>query len=113
MFQKIDDMLGDVESLDGGPDIDFEPRWNAAGKREYLLRVGTPRLTGGTFEFPMNVPKPVLFDVEEIEKGIDVLTGVFAVGMGTEVRQTPRRRWAPGRHGSPISRHHALIHRRH
>lgn len=88
-FQTAYDALMDIQSTDGGPEIDFQPRKNAStGNLEYLMRVGStaaPRLTGHMAEFHMSAAKRQLTGVSIDEDALKQLTGVFVVGEGSEV----------------------------
>lgn len=79
-FKTVEDLLRDVQDRDGGPDIYFDPVWSSAGKLEWWLKIGAPRLSGPVFEsratgsFVTNLR--VTVDAEK------QLTGVFGIGSG-------------------------------
>lgn len=86
-FTTVVDALQELQDADGGPDIDFEPRWSAGGTLEWLMRTGTnttPALGGSTFDWNMTVEKPGLFDVSLDEDAQHQATGVFSIGSGSE-----------------------------
>ena len=85
-FTTAESMLDEVEGLDGGPDVDFEPRWSpTTGRLEWVMRIGSPRLAESpSYEFAMNVDRPGLFDLSDEEDGSQMLTGLLAIGKGSE-----------------------------
>lgn len=87
LLRSTFDLFEDIQNLDGGPDIDFVPRWSAANTVEYVLEVGTaaaPYLKKGTKTFNMTVANHGLSDVTYDEDATDQLTGIFSVGAGSE-----------------------------
>lgn len=82
-FVTVENAIAEIEGRDGGPDVVFQPRITD-GRLDWELRVGAPRLAGETFPYPMGVPEPFLFDVEDTVDGTEMLTGVFAIGKGSE-----------------------------
>lgn len=81
------DLYEDIQNLDGGPDIDFAPRWSAAGTLEWVLEIGTPaepHLTKDTVTFNTTVANPGISDITYDEDATDQLTGIFSVGAGSE-----------------------------
>lgn len=86
-FTTVYDALADLQKTEGGPDTDFEPRWNANGDLEWLLRVGSPTapaLTGGVVEFNMTAAQKALTGVTVGENSAKQVTGVFGIGQGSE-----------------------------
>lgn len=83
-FVTIENAIAEVEDRDGGPDVHFNPRFTAAGRLEWELQIGIPRLFGETYDFAMNVPGPALVGVEPTVDGTEMLTGVFTIGKGSE-----------------------------
>jgi len=82
-FVTVENAIAEVEGRDGGPDVAFQPNLTD-GRLDWLLKVGSPRLTGDRFDYPMNVPHPLLFGVKPTDDGTEMLTGVFAIGKGSE-----------------------------
>lgn len=83
-FVTIENALAEREGVEDGPDVAFTPRW-VGDRLDWLLQIGTPRLSGSTHEFPMNVDRPSLTDVSTRDDGSKMLTGEFAIGKGSEV----------------------------
>lgn len=84
-FRKVADVLDDIQSMDGGPDIEFAPRWSASDRLEWVMRTGTPtapELTGGTFRFNLTSESPGLSTFILEEDAQKQVTGVFATGEG-------------------------------
>lgn len=84
LFTSIEEMVTEVQNTDGGPDVHLQPRWSAAGKLEWLLRLGTPKLTGGTFEYNASAQASSATDVTQVTDATKQLSGVFALGAGSE-----------------------------
>lgn len=82
-FVTIENAIDEIESREGGPDVVFEPRF-VDDRLDWLLRIGAPRLSGPVYDFPMNVPEPMLTDASPTDDGSAMLTGVFAIGKGSE-----------------------------
>lgn len=87
LLRSTYDLFEDIQNTDGGPDIDFVPRWSAGGTLEWFLEVGTPSapyITKPQKTFNATVAEPALFDVTYDEDATDQLTGIFSVGAGSE-----------------------------
>jgi len=78
----VDDAIGEVIKMPGGPDFDFQPRISSAGKLELLMRVGT--LTGGTSDWMMSSSMPALTNVTHDEDATKQANVVYAIGKGSE-----------------------------
>jgi len=88
LLRSTFDLYEDIQDLDGGADIDFDPRWSATGKLEYLLDVATPaqpHIVKGSKPFNMTVAAPRFTELTYEEDATDQLTGIFSVGAGSEV----------------------------
>lgn len=83
-FASIEEMLTEVQHMDGGPDIDFRPRWSGSDALEWELRVGTPLLPGPTLEWVVDADESTAVDVVATEDAAKQLTGVFGIGKGSE-----------------------------
>lgn len=80
-FEKVADLLEKIQSSEGGPDIEFSPRWSSAGKLEWVMRAGA--LTGGLFEFNLTAEKNGVTQFSIAEDALKQVTGVFGVGQGS------------------------------
>lgn len=78
----VDEALDELQGA--GLEIDFEPRWSAAGNLEWLMRVGTA-LTGSTFEWNMTAPNPRLFGVKVTKDSAKQSNVVYSIGKGSEM----------------------------
>lgn len=86
-FSTVADLLDDIQNMNGGPDIDFEPRWSASGSLEWLMRVGStaaPSISRSLFEFNMSAEERRLTGVKVREDGSSQITGQFSIGEGSE-----------------------------
>jgi hypothetical protein len=86
-FQKVGDILEELQNADGGPDIEFVPQWSpSTGRLEWVTRAGSPdapALTGGTFKFNLTAEKSGLSGFSIDEDALKQVTGVFGVGEGS------------------------------
>jgi hypothetical protein len=85
-FKKVSEIIGELQDMDGGPDIDFTPRWSTTGALEWVARIGSPAvpaLTGNTLEWHMETRKPVVSAGSMGEDALKQITGVYGVGRGT------------------------------
>lgn len=91
-LQTADEILQDIEDDLNGPDIELEPEFRN-GVAWWAARVGTPYLTGPTFELPLTASASPsadgedggsLLNVKEQSDGTEQATGVFTLGRGSE-----------------------------
>ena len=85
-FTTVESALQEIQSTEGGPDIDFAPRWNALGNLEWVMRVGSPSvpmLGGNSLEWNMTVANPGIFKASRGSDAQKQWTGVFGVGNGS------------------------------
>jgi hypothetical protein len=78
----VEPELRELQNVDGGPDIDFAPRWSSSGKLEWEVRVGD--LTGPQLEWNLSAPEPSLTLESFVEDGLNQGTAFYAVGNGSE-----------------------------
>jgi hypothetical protein len=79
-FQKVADVLDELQEMDGGPDVDFAPQWSGTDTLEWVVRAGA--LTGGTFEFDLSDPACPVSSTEFDEDAMKQVTGVYGIGAG-------------------------------
>ncbi|MCC2030609.1 hypothetical protein [Microbacterium allomyrinae] len=77
-------MLTEIQDSDGGPDVYFRPRWSPAGRLEWVLEIGTPRLTGPSSEWVVTAEDSPVGGVKQKTDALGTLTGVFGLGMGSD-----------------------------
>lgn len=85
-FVTAESALQEVQSADGGPDIDIASRWKSDGTHEWFQRSGTPTqptILGTPVDLMMSVENAAAFDVTVIDDAMNQMTGVFAVGNGS------------------------------
>ncbi|MEF2979111.1 hypothetical protein [Subtercola sp. YIM 133946] len=85
---KMLDTLHELMTAAGGPEVTFNPQWDAFGNLQLVLRMGTaatPKLTGPRIEWHLNVPQPKLTKVRRRIKGSGTATNVVATGAGSEL----------------------------
>lgn len=83
-FDSIDDMLVELTDTDGGPDVALDPRWNANGHLQWHAIVGTPRVPGVMHDWNLAAEQTPVAGYREHSDGARMLTGVFALGAGSE-----------------------------
>ncbi|OIU88665.1 hypothetical protein [Microbacterium sp. AR7-10] len=82
-FRSGESLLSEIEEMPGGPDLDFHPRITG-DKFGWDLRIGTPHLSGPTFELNLQAAKSPLTEVGVKTIGRDKITGVHGIGDGSE-----------------------------
>ncbi|MCW2132880.1 hypothetical protein [Arthrobacter sp. VKM Ac-2550] len=82
-MMTVTEGLGDIMEADGGPDVDFLPRWAGNGTLEWVMRVGD--LTHGRAEYDFAADDPQARGLWIKTDASEVATKVYAVGEGTEV----------------------------
>lgn len=83
-FETVEQLIGQIEDADGGPDLNLRPRWSATGSLEWDARIGTPLLGGPTFEYDLTAPDNGLTSFAVTADASKQLTGVFGLGKGSE-----------------------------
>lgn len=78
----VETELAAIQNAEGGPDLDFEPSWNANGNLQWTSRVGD--LSGNTLEWNLSVPQPPLTDFGFSEDGNAQGNVFYAVGNGSD-----------------------------
>lgn len=82
-LQTVDALINEVRDSDAGPDVHLEPEWRG-GVLWWVLRTGSPRLSGATFEFNQSAPDSPVINPRLIEDGAKMTTGTFAIGNGQD-----------------------------
>lgn len=80
-FQNVADIMAELQEMDGGPDVEFAPRWSSSGRLEWVLRAGA--LTGGTFEWHLEAEQSPVSSFTVAEDALKQVTGTFGVGQGS------------------------------
>ena len=84
-MQTVPDALTEIMESDGGPDIDFTPRWNAGtGNLEWVMRAAPNLATGNAWEYNLDAAKPAAFNVNAKTDTSRFANNAYAVGEGTE-----------------------------
>ncbi len=81
-FQTVDQLLSDVQSESGGPDVDFQPKLSG-GLLSWDALIGSPYLAGPTFELSLTGDDQPT-GVTVTENGQKQATGIFTLGKGSE-----------------------------
>lgn len=83
-FMPIAEMLEDLMNSKGGPDVEIRPRWSSTGKLEWVVRVAAPRFSDKGIDLVRNATLSQIRGLKRKRDGTKVLTGVFAIGKGSE-----------------------------
>ncbi|WP_456505779.1 hypothetical protein [Arthrobacter sp. UYCu723] len=75
-------VLSDIMDDEGGPDIDFFPRWYGDDQVEWLMRVGAN--TDGQWEWDVTAPKSQASGLKERRDGSQMANRIAAIGEGSE-----------------------------
>lgn len=78
----VDEALTEVQNSDGGPDIDFDPSWDANHNLRWSMRAG--QLTAGLYEFNMGAQRRKLTGLKYKLDATKKANRVYAVGAGSE-----------------------------
>lgn len=81
-LQAVSALIQQVRDSEGGPDYHLDVEWRS-GVLWWVLRIGTPRLAGATFDWSQSADESPLRDAELLEDGSKMTTGTFVVGKGT------------------------------
>lgn len=81
-FTSVADALDELIKTDGGPDIDFAPRWSSTGTLEWVMRAGN--LTSGLWEWDATVAKSGVSKLRLKTSGANVTNKVIGTGEGSE-----------------------------
>lgn len=79
-FPSVADALDELMKTDGGPDIDFPPRWNS-GELELVMRSGD--LSQGMVEWDTTVAKSDVIGLKVKKSGAKVTNKVIGTGEGS------------------------------
>ncbi|MHC9046815.1 hypothetical protein ACYX8G_19695 [Microbacterium saperdae] len=82
-FRSGESLLTDVEEMPNGPDLDFHPR-KTGNQFGWDLRIGSPYLSGPSFEYHLQAEEQQLTDVNVKTVGQEKVTGVHGIGDGSE-----------------------------
>jgi hypothetical protein len=77
-FQRVADILEEIQEMDGGPDVEFSPQWSGSDTLEWVVRAGA--LTGGSFTFDLTTTTHGVSSYVVNENAQKQVTGVFGVG---------------------------------
>jgi len=78
---SVADALDELMKTDGGPDIDFVPRWNSARELELVMRSGD--LSQGMVEWDTTVSKSDVIGLKVKKSGAKVTNKVIGTGEGS------------------------------
>jgi hypothetical protein len=79
----LDHGLSELMAVGGGPDLDFQPRFNTTtGNLELLMKVGS--IAGGSSDWNMTATQRPLFGLKHKEDALNQANVVYAIGKGSE-----------------------------
>lgn len=76
------DIVDFIQRLDGGPDVAFVPMYDEAKNLFWDVRIGDPNVAGTTIDVPLSVRKSPASNLEIIEDGSKMISGLFLRGEG-------------------------------
>lgn len=85
---NIDDVLTDLMGYDQGPDLDFQPVWDDAGRSSFhwVMRTGSPYLVGSNIlSLDGSVPLSPVATIQSTEDASKMSTVQHAKGSGSDV----------------------------
>jgi len=82
-FKSGEALFKSIEEMPGGPDLDFHPRITGT-QFGWDFRIGSPYLTGPTYEMSLQAAESPLTGVAVHTLGAEKITGVFGIGEGSE-----------------------------
>lgn len=83
-FRTAESLLTDISEMSGGPDVEFQPTIDGDGRFGWEFLVGDPYLSGPTLEYHLQAPESPLKNVNVKTIGSEKITGVHAIGEGSE-----------------------------
>lgn len=83
-FDAVDAIIAELTDTAGGPDLWLQPRWAEQGRFDWRAIIGTPRVPGSRLEFHLGAETHPVSGLKERDDGARQLTGVFALGEGSE-----------------------------
>lgn len=83
-FRTIEQMVTDIQDMDGGPDMYLRSRWSTGGRHEWVCEIGSPLISGGMVERVSPPPGSPVFGGGTALDASGQLTGVFGMGEGSE-----------------------------
>ncbi|ALY08864.1 minor tail protein [Arthrobacter phage Galaxy] len=84
----VEELLDNLTNVEGGPDLDFEPRWSERDTLEWVLRTGTdsaPELGGGPWDWNLDAEQPGVSSVKVKEDAAKMGNRWWEVGEGEEL----------------------------
>ncbi|MEV8180336.1 hypothetical protein [Specibacter sp. NPDC078692] len=83
-YQYIADAIRELMEVDGGPDVDFEPRWSTSDRLEYNVRMGEGMTSGKVWEINLDAPESPVSGVKRKTTTDRMTTNAYSLGEGSE-----------------------------
>lgn len=83
--RHVEDMLSELQGLEGGPDVDFVPEWASDGSLRLHVRIQAPTLIRNTVKLSADLApgaKSDLLDLSIVKDGMLTATSMTGVGAG-------------------------------
>jgi len=90
-LNRIEDELVEVQNDEGGPDVDFLPRWSDQDRLEWVPRIGT--LTGSPAEWNLAAPDSPVTGFALKGNADQQANVIYATGEGSEEKLPVRSGW--------------------
>jgi len=89
-MELVTDSLKNIMESDGGPDIDFAPRWSSSGSLEWVMRAAPNLATSNSWEYNLDAPKARALKVSATSDTSRFANNAYAVGEGSEKKTLVR-----------------------
>lgn len=83
-MQLVTDTLKELMESDGGPDIDFAPRWSSSGSLEWVMRAAPGLSSAGSWEYNLDAARSAGLKLSASTDTSRFSNNAYAVGEGTE-----------------------------
>lgn len=83
-FEKASDLINDYIEDDGGPDIDFRPRWSSNDTLEWVMEVNANK--SKVWDYDLDADQSSVENLQYLLTGAELCIKVFGAGEGSERR---------------------------
>lgn len=88
-FEKASDLINDYIEDDGGPDIDFRPRWSSSGSLEWVMEVNANKTL--VWDYDLDADQSSVENLQYRLNGESLCIKVYGAGEGSERRTLVRQ----------------------
>lgn len=87
--ETVQDILDEVMESDGGPDIDFRPRWSSEGTLEWVMEMNANKSL--VFDYNLDAEQTPVVDMKYALDGSRLSNKVYGLGEGSEKKMLVRQ----------------------